>query len=128
MKPLAIAVAIAVGVPAAALAGPEFSRSHPEAQYPDNGKSVSLGEPYEPLLKQVQEKLRANGFDAGPANGTYSTKMQAALAQFQLASSLPASGALDDATLFALGVDLGLANAPVEAERNASGALEKAPG
>jgi peptidoglycan hydrolase-like protein with peptidoglycan-binding domain len=94
----------------------------------DNGKSVSLGEPYEALLKQVQEKLRANGFDAGPANGTYSTKMQAALAQFQLASSLPVSGSLDDATLFALGVDLGLTNAPQEAERDAAGAAEKAPG
>ena len=105
MKPLTIVIAFAVCFPAAALAGPEFSRNHPEAQYPDNGKSVSLGAPYEDLMKQVQEKLRANGFDAGPANGTYNTKTQAALAQFQLAWSLPASGSLDDATLLALGVD-----------------------
>ena len=128
MKHLAIVVAIALSFPAAALAGPEFSRNHPEEQYPDNGKSVSLGEPYEALLKQVQEKLRARGFDAGPANGTYNPKTQAALAQFQLASSLPASGALDDATLFELGVDLNLAKAPQEPERDASVSAEKAPG
>lgn len=105
MKPLAIVIAIAVCMPAAALAGPEFSSNHPEAQYPDNGTSMSLGAPYEDLLKQVQQKLHANGFNPGPANGAYSTKMQAALAQYQLANALPVSGALDDATLLALGVD-----------------------
>jgi peptidoglycan hydrolase-like protein with peptidoglycan-binding domain len=122
MKPLAIVLAVAISFPAAALAGREFSSNHPEEQYPGNLAPLTSGGPYEELLKQVQEKLRAHGFDAGPANGTYSTKMQAALAQFQLASSLPASGALDDATLFELGVDLKLANAPEETERDASGA------
>jgi peptidoglycan hydrolase-like protein with peptidoglycan-binding domain len=128
MKSLAIVVAITVCLPAAAFAGREFSSNHPEEQYPANAAPITSGGPYEDLLKQVQEKLNALGFDAGPANGTYSTKMQAALAQFQLASSLPASGALDDATLFALGVDLRLTNAPEEAERDASGTPENAPG
>src|SRR5262245_35961279 len=113
---LAIAVAVAIGLPAAALAGPEFSRIHPEEQYSDKAAPLTAVGPYEALLKQVQEKLRAQGFDAGPANGTYNTKTQAALAQFQLASSLPASGALDDATLFELGVDLNLTGGPEEAK------------
>ena len=126
MKPLSFIVTITVCFPAAALAGPEFSSNHPEEQYSDNGMSVSLGAPYEDLLKQVQEKLRKNGFDAGPANGAYSTKMQAALAQFQLANSLPVSGAIDDATLLALDVDRVPSNAPEAAERDASGAPEKA--
>jgi len=52
----------------------------------------------------VQEKLRALGFDAGPVNGDFGTKTQAALAQFQLTASLPVSGQLDDPTLDELGV------------------------
>ena len=122
MKPLAIVVAIAICCPAAALAGPEFSSNHPEEQYPDKAAPLTAGGPYQDLLKQVQEKLRANGFNPGPANGTYNTKTQAALAQFQLANSLPASGALDDATLWELGVDLRLT-----AEKESAGAPESGP-
>ena len=105
MKPLAIVVAIAVCCPAAALAGREFTSNHPEEQYPNDAPPLTSGGPYEDMLKQVQEKLRAQGFDAGPANGAFNTKTQAALAQFQLSRNLPASGAMDDATLAVLGVE-----------------------
>ena len=105
MKHLAIVVAIAVCLPAAALAGREFTSNHPEEQYPNDAAPLTSGGPYEDMLKQVQEKLRAQGFDAGPANGAFNTKTQAALAQFQLSRNLPASGALDDATLAVLGVE-----------------------
>ena len=60
--------------------------------------------PYAPMIQEVQEKLHEQGFDAGPVNGQFGTKTQAALAQFQLATVLPVNGALDDATLRALGV------------------------
>jgi len=60
--------------------------------------------PYDDMIKQVQEKLNRLGFDAGPVNGDFGQKTQAALAQFQLANLLPASGALDNATLKELGV------------------------
>ena len=63
-------------------------------------------DPYSDLNKQVQEKLRAQGFYAGPVNGDFGFYTQAALAQFQLSVPLPASGMLDDATLAALGVEL----------------------
>jgi len=53
----------------------------------------------------LQRRLGALGFDAGPANGEFGSKTQAALAQFQLSEMLPASGALDEHTLAALGVD-----------------------
>ena len=52
----------------------------------------------------MQEKLHQQGFDAGPLNGDFGSKTQAALAQFQLSQGLPASGQLDDGTLAALGV------------------------
>ena len=61
-------------------------------------------DPYTAFISRVQEKLRALGFDAGPVNGDSGGKTQAALAQFQLANSLPASGQLDARTLAELGV------------------------
>ena len=113
MKPVAILAAMALCVPAVALAGrPEFSTIHPEDQYADSTAQASPDDPYAGLVMQVQEKLRAFGFNAGPADGTFNPKTQAALAQFQRLWALPVSGALDDETLLALGVD----RAPVPAE------------
>ena len=69
-------------------------------------------EPYVELVKRVQIALHLEGFDPGPINGLNEGRAQAALAQFQLSRNLPASGALDQATLQALGVQ--------DAEENAS--------
>jgi len=56
------------------------------------------------FISEVQEKLRSLGFDAGPVNGDFGSKTQAALAQFQLSRTIPASGQLDNETLDELGV------------------------
>ena len=56
------------------------------------------------MIEEVQQKLHVLGFDAGPVNGDFGPKTQAALAQFQLSASIPVSGALDRQTLDALGV------------------------
>ncbi|HTM58987.1 MAG TPA: peptidoglycan-binding domain-containing protein [Burkholderiales bacterium] len=58
--------------------------------------------PYTEFYKQLQQKLNDLGFDAGPVNGDFSDKTQAALAQYQLAMMLPASGMPDAPTLLAL--------------------------
>ena len=39
-----------------------------------------------------RRRLRTLGFDAGPVNGDFGSKTQAALAQFQLSTSIPVSG------------------------------------
>jgi peptidoglycan hydrolase-like protein with peptidoglycan-binding domain len=62
-------------------------------------------DPYAEVNKQVQEKLRDLGFYEGPVNGDFGFYTQAALAQFQLARLLPASGMLDKETQAALGVE-----------------------
>jgi peptidoglycan hydrolase-like protein with peptidoglycan-binding domain len=99
----ALAIA-AVLVQSAAMAGPTMS--HPESAYPDSlPPLVSPGGPFDDFIMAVQEKLHQAGFDAGPVNGNFGIKTQTALGQFQLSQSLPASGALDDATLKALGVE-----------------------
>lgn len=102
-----------------ALAGKAVGDMHPEEAYPDNLPQMASPGPYAELIKQVQARLHDAGFDAGPVNGDFGTKTQAALAQFQLANVLPASGMLDTATLLALGVDRAPPEASVEASAQA---------
>ena len=103
MKRLVISIACIVLAPVAAAAGGSFTSLHPEEAIPDPAPQVSAG-PYDDFIKRVQEKLRGLGFDAGPVNGDFGEKTQAALAQFQLSRTIPASGQLDDQTLAELGV------------------------
>lgn len=105
--------ACAVLVPLAAIAAGPFTSLHPEEAIPDPDSRMVQG-PYAGFLGRVQEKLRALGFDAGPVNGDFGAKTQAALAQFQLSRAIPAGGQLDDQTLAELGVtrdDAGAAGA-----------------
>lgn len=62
-------------------------------------------DPYINFSKLVQEKLTLLGFYTGPINGDIGPYTQAALAQFQLSVPIPASGALDDQTVAALGLE-----------------------
>jgi peptidoglycan hydrolase-like protein with peptidoglycan-binding domain len=96
-------IAFALAVPLVATAQDALTSLHPEDQYPDPPAEATL-HPYSELVAQVQRALRGMGFDAGPPNGDFGTKTQAALAQFQLSQNIPASGSLDDHTLDALGV------------------------
>jgi peptidoglycan hydrolase-like protein with peptidoglycan-binding domain len=91
------ALIVGASLPALAQAG-----IHPESVIPDNLPRLASPGPYDDFIKQVQEKLNQAGFDAGPVNGDFGEKTQAALAQYQLANLLPASGALDGPTLLAL--------------------------
>lgn len=103
LLPYAVASALLLAL-TSAHAGTALSDAHPEEAYPDNLPAMVSPGPYASLIQAVQQKLHERGFDAGPVNGVFGTKTQAALAQFQLAQTLPASGALDDETLQALGV------------------------
>jgi peptidoglycan hydrolase-like protein with peptidoglycan-binding domain len=74
------------------------------------------------FIKRVQLALHLHGFDPGPINGDFGAT-QAALAKFQLSETLPASGALDEATVKALGVSREVPEveeARAEDEENAS--------
>jgi peptidoglycan hydrolase-like protein with peptidoglycan-binding domain len=69
------------------------------------GATQQAVDPYIDFNKRVQERLTALGFYTGPINGDIGPNSQAALAQFQLSVPLPASGALDDQTVAALGLE-----------------------
>ena len=101
--------------PAPAFAGKAVGDTHPEEAYPDNLPRLASPGPYAELIRQLQEKLHERGFDAGPVNGEFGTKTQAALAQFQLAQPVPVSGMLDDETLGALGLQRPTGDRSVEA-------------
>jgi len=95
--------ACAVLAPLAAMAAGPFTSLHPEEAIPDPDARMVQG-PYAGFISGVQVKLRELGFDAGPVNGDFGEKTQAALAQFQLSRAIPAGGQLDDQTLAELGV------------------------
>jgi len=102
-----LAAALLVVAPAlTVVGGGGFTGLHPEEAHPDP-ENPAYADPYAGFISKVQERLRTLGFDAGPVNGDFGTKTQAALAQFQLSVSIPASGQLDDRTLAELGVERG---------------------
>ena len=103
----------------AATAGP-FTDIHPEGAYPDPAQAAST-DPYTGFIARVQEKLGELGFAAGPANGDFGEKTQAALGQFQLSTDLPVSGQLDDRTL----AELGVQREDAQASAGASASEEK---
>jgi peptidoglycan hydrolase-like protein with peptidoglycan-binding domain len=105
MRALFLVAGATALIPLGAVAADELTSLHPEAAYPDDTQQASSSDRYTEFTKRVQERLHAEGFDAGPLNGEFWTKTQAALAQFQLSRALPASGQLDDATLAELGVE-----------------------
>jgi len=76
-----------------------------QAATPQAAAPQQAADPYIDFSKRVQERLTALGFYTGPINGDIGPYSQAALAQFQLSLPIPASGALDDQTVAALGLE-----------------------
>jgi peptidoglycan hydrolase-like protein with peptidoglycan-binding domain len=105
----------------------EFNEIHPEEAYPNDLQRLTSPGDDSALIQQVQQKLRERGFDAGPANGDFGSKTQAALAQFQLSQNLPVSGGLDSPTLNALGVVAGLAPGAASAGSSVESSAELSP-
>ncbi|HWI39545.1 MAG TPA: peptidoglycan-binding domain-containing protein [Burkholderiales bacterium] len=105
MKPILFLAAALVASAALPALADETLPEKPAEAIPDNLPRMTAPGPYDEMIRQVQEKLNGLGFDAGTVNGDFGEKTQAALAQFQLANLLPASGALDQATLKELGVE-----------------------
>jgi hypothetical protein len=112
--------------PFSTLGAGAFTSLHPEEGYPDPvGQPAS--DPYTGFITTVQEKLRELGFDAGPPNGDFGAKTQAALAQFQLSRNLAVSGQLDDQTLAELGVQREAAQASTGASADSAESNEQKP-
>jgi peptidoglycan hydrolase-like protein with peptidoglycan-binding domain len=120
-------LAAALALPLSSLAADEITSLHPEQAYPDDLPRMTSPGAFSGMISDVQRSLHKHGFDAGPVNGDLGSKTQAALAQFQLANDLPASGMLDAETLRALDVPLvDQAMAPGAAEQPAEASAAEA--
>ncbi len=70
-------------------------------QRPEQRKLLNKDE-----IQKIQERLKAEGVDPGPVDGTMSPQTQAALRQYQEKQGLPITGAADQATLEKLQLEL----------------------
>ncbi|HYG54814.1 MAG TPA: peptidoglycan-binding domain-containing protein [Burkholderiales bacterium] len=100
----------------------------------DQAGGAKPTDPYTELVKRVQERLHANGYDIGAVDGVLDMRTQRALAQFQLSRNLPAGAQMDDETLRELGVDTidwqllkAESAAPTRAEAESAAAGESTP-
>ncbi len=112
---------LAALLPACAWAADDITSLHPEDAIPDNLPRAASPGPFSGLYSDVQRKLNGLGFDAGPVNGDFGVKTQAALGQFQLANGIPVSGMLDAETRRALDlpvVDQAIAPGAAEPQAN----------
>lgn len=116
MKTFALIASLLLAPLLASAASP-FTSLHPEEAIPDPTEQPSPG-PYSEFIGRVQQRLLVLGFGAGPVNGDFGAKTQAALAQFQLSRAIPAGGQLDDQTLAELGVVREEAAAGASAEQS----------
>lgn len=73
------------------------------------------------MIRNVQENLKAKGYDAGRADGVWGPQTQGALEQFQQAQGMPA-GELDEQTLAILEIVV----IPISGEDAAEGAAPEA--
>jgi type II secretory pathway predicted ATPase ExeA len=94
---IAGAVWLHQGKPATASAG-AASQPLPAAS------AAHHGEPRDALIRRLQERLLATGFDPGPIDGLYGPLTRQALSQFQKAYGLDTTGELNPATRKVLGL------------------------
>jgi len=65
-----------------------------------------VGEPLDPpVVRGIQRRLRQLGYYRGPVDGTWGSRTQTALANFQRSRGLEATGTLNPTTVSALGFD-----------------------
>jgi peptidoglycan hydrolase-like protein with peptidoglycan-binding domain len=72
-------------------------------------------------VKQVQQALSSQGFNAGPADGKWGSKTKSALKKYQKSQGMEASGQLDQQTMASLGVSGAAAGGQSGSEESGAG-------
>lgn len=91
-------------IAAAAGAQPATGQANTPSTQPGDTQQDTRALEQARLIAQIQQALNAKGFRVEEVNGRMGPSTQIALAQFQQSQGLPATGAPDDQTLIALGV------------------------
>jgi peptidoglycan hydrolase-like protein with peptidoglycan-binding domain len=84
-----------------------------------NGQAASRSQ-----ISQVQQALKAKGYDPGTTDGVMGEQTQQALRKFQQANGLPATGTVDAQTAKALGVSTSTSSRDSGAGATSSGTGE----
>jgi len=71
-------------------------------------------------VREVQEKLRDDGFYSGELDGAYSSDLSAALSRYQIRNGLPITGQLDAETSKALGAKAAVGPSTAAADQSSS--------
>lgn len=126
-----LVIAIAAALSANAFAAGDYSAPQRQSQgaTPESAMSKSGGrqahaQPSE-VVKQVQQELKQQGFDAGPVDGQWGPLTQQGVKKFQESKNIRASGQLDEQTLSALGIQ---EQSSATGSSNAGGSAGKTPG
>jgi peptidoglycan hydrolase-like protein with peptidoglycan-binding domain len=98
---LAGAIALAVGSTAALAAGEMRDR---QATGADPAPTATQSGVPADTVRQVQQKLKTEGFDPGPVDGVLGPQTESALRDWQQSKGISASGRVDRPTLAALGL------------------------
>jgi peptidoglycan hydrolase-like protein with peptidoglycan-binding domain len=119
IRTLAVATVAAFGISGAAVAqssdpSTTSGSSQGSPSYGSNSGSSSMQgagmqQHDRDMVRQVQQQLSSQGFDAGPADGIMGEQTKSALRQFQQSKGMQATGELDGQTASALGVQAGSA-------------------
>src|SRR5215467_14531501 len=83
---------------------PEKIQTPPLGNAPQGMAGLSAGD-----INKAKEALKAKGLNPGPMDGTWDSKTQQALREFQQANKLPVTGTLDPQTAEKLGITTGRA-------------------
>jgi peptidoglycan hydrolase-like protein with peptidoglycan-binding domain len=105
LKPI-VAVAAAI-LATSAFAGGEQYQQRQSRGSSDWGSTqrVSTQSESPQVVRQVQQELNAQGYDAGPANGQFTARTERGVSQFQASQNISPTGQIDQQTLAALGIN-----------------------
>ena len=105
MRKFAATAIAALALPlAASLPGLAQQGSTPAQQMQPGASESNAAVSLNPdQIRQLQQSLNDNGFDAGKVDGVFGPSTRAALRQFQSKAGLPPTGELDAQTLTAVG-------------------------
>lgn len=105
-RPTALFAALALCAAVSAYAGNKSDSatqgSSPGGQQSQQQSSSAMND--KQTVQQVQQALNAKGYDAGQANGNWSSKSRIAMSQFQKDNGLNSTGRIDQQSLALLGV------------------------
>ena len=83
---------------------PSPSQQGQSMQQSEQGQGMPSSQDHE-VVRQVQQSLNDQGFNAGPVDGKWGPKTQSAVKNFQQAKGLQPSGELDQETLAELNIE-----------------------